>query len=437
MTARPRRELSASASRFVASKVRAKAPDQSWQTRAWQMYRAVPEVRFAASWTGNAMGGARLIAARRSDDGTVEAAPPDHRASEIVAQIAGGPDGQKALLEAFGKHLTVAGEGWILVRPNSQVRSPNAPVSGQVWNTLSVSEVRVKSGKLTAEVDGVDIAVPEGDAETVDANSPVAIRVWEPDPERAINADSPVRSALDLLEELQLLNAAVKAVARSRLTGRGILLIPKGARFPGDDDLLDVLMTVAETAISDPDSAAATVPIILEVPAESIPDIKLVTFESAFDDLALRLRDEAVRRFAVGLEKPAEILLGMGDVNHWGVWALTSEAIRLAIEPKLGTVAHALTQQWVRPLLESENVPDWDRWMVHYDTAPLRVRTNRAETALQVHDRGALSDEALRRQTGFDEDDAPATPKQPPAGDGAEQTGDRLPVAGSEAIPDA
>ena len=133
---------------------------------------------------------------------------------------------------------------------------------------------------------------------------------------------------------------------------------------------------------------------MLEVPAETIADFKLITFESDFDELAIKLREEAVSRFATGLEIPAEILLGIGDVNHWGQWALTSEAIRLGIEPKLATVAYALTQQWLRPILESENVEDWHRWLVWYDTAPLRVRTNRSETALQAYDRGVISAEA-------------------------------------------
>ena len=41
-----------------------------------------------------------------------------------------------------------------------------------------------------------------------------------------------MRSSIDLLEELLLLKSAVKAIARSRLTGRGLLLVPKGTRFP-------------------------------------------------------------------------------------------------------------------------------------------------------------------------------------------------------------
>lgn len=418
---RARGTLTASATRYVERKTRGKnaTVDQGWQSTAWRMYKSVPEVRFAANYVGNAMSGAVLYAGRRADDGTIEPAPLTHRAAEIVAQIAGGPDGQSKLLGSFGRHLSVPGEGWIVVRPNSEVLSPDAPEDGHDWRVLSTREVRQGSNRLTVEIDGEDVEIPAGDAEAMDPDGPVAIRVWEPDPERSIEADSPVRSALDLLEELQLLNAAVKAIARSRLIGRGVLLIPKGTRFPtsstangdAEDDVIEIFMQVAETAIRDPESAAATVPIVLEVPADSIPDFKHLTFESNFDELALKLREEAVRRFAIGLDIPAEILLGLGDSNHWSAWALTSEAIRMGIEPKLATVAYALTQQWLRPLLQAERVEDWHRWLVWYDTAPLRVRTNRAETALKAHEAGVISDAALRRETGFEESDAP-TPEE-------------------------
>lgn len=410
MTARP--EIVAAASRYTQRKLRPRAVDQSWQTTAWSFYKSTPEVRFAARWTANAMSGALLYAGYRNDKGEIERAPAGHRATEIVAQIAGGPDGQAQLLGRFGPHLTVAGEGWIVVRP---ILDKDRTALGEDWRVLSVREVQQQSSKLVAQIDGFPVEIP-GDPENgaPDPNSPVAIRVWDEHPENHQEADSPVRSSLGLLEEMQLLNAAVKAIARSRLTGRGIILVPKGTRFPGtpvqgdaEDDLIDVFMTVAETAYKEPESAAATVPIILEVPAEMIGDIKRLTFESDFDSLAKELREECIRRFATGLEMPAEILLGMGNVNHWGVWQLSQEAIRLAIEPRLGIVTHALTTQWVRPILEAEGHADWNRWLCWYDTSPLRVRTNRSETALKVYELGGISAKALRRETGFDDADAP------------------------------
>ncbi|MFI2434651.1 hypothetical protein [Streptomyces sp. NPDC018693] len=418
-----RPDIAAAASRYIDRKTirgtRNATASDGRQGLAWQMYHATPEVRFAATYMANGMSGATLYAGRRADDGTIEPAPDNHRASEIVQQIAGGPDGQSKLLGAFGKHLTVPGEGWIIVRPNSDILNPLAPEDGHDWRVLSTKEVRQQSGKLTVAIDGEDVEIPAGDPENLDPDAPVAIRVWEPDPEDSMLADSPVLSSLELLEELRLLNAAVKAIARSRLTGRGILLVPKGVRFPtrpgqgeAEDDLIEVLMMIAETAIREPESAAATVPIVLEVPADSISDFKLLTFESNFDELAIRLREEAIKRFATGLEIPAELLLGLQDTNHWGAWMLSSEAIRMGIEPKLATVSYALTQQWLRPLLQAENVEDWHRWLVWYDTAGLRVRTNRSETALQAYDRKVISAKALRRETGFEESDAPGADEE-------------------------
>ncbi|MEZ3180790.1 hypothetical protein KYY02_19480 [Streptomyces pimonensis] len=446
------RQLTAAAARYTAKRTGSsqKKPDTSWQSEAWSFFDKVPEVRFAGTWVGNAMGGATLFAGRRAPDGTVERLPDDHPAAEIVQQIAGGPDGQSTLLSDFGPHLTVAGEGWIVIRPITE--GEGRSVTGYDWRVLSTGEVSQQSGKLIVEIDGEPVNVPPYNPDAdYDHTAPIAIRVWKPHPARRIEADSPVRSSLQLLEELQLLNAAVAAIARSRLTGRGVLLIPKGTRFPtapgatsdAEDDVIDIFMEVAATAIREPDSAAATVPIVLEVPAEAIGSIKWLQFESDFDDLALRLREEAIRRFANGLEVPAEILLGLGDANHWSAWALTAEAIRLGVEPRLAIIAHALTTQWLRPLLEDRGVDDVDELLVWYDTSTLRVQANRAQTALEAFNAGLISATAARRETGFDETDAPAAStaeRNPGDSDPPEDTSTddetSLPVSETTSIPD-
>jgi hypothetical protein len=407
----PRRVITAAASRYTSRKLKSgqqqKTTDTGWQDRAWAHYDSTPEVRFAAQWISGAMSAATLYAGRLADDGKTIEHVTTGRAAEIVAAIAGGPEGQSQLLGRMGPHLVVPGEGWLVIRPRTDGKD------GMEWHVLSVQEVRKQGQKLIAEIDGEDVEVPPADPDgPADDKAPVAIRVWQPHPRRYLEADSPVRASLGVLEELQLLNAAVSAIARSRLTGRGVLLVPKGTRFPStpvqgdaEDDLIEVFMEVAETAIREPMSASATVPIILEVPAEHIAAIKHLTFESDFDELAIKLRDEQIRRWAAGMDVPAEVLLGMGGINHWGAWQLKEEAIALGVQPRLDTVAHAFTTQWLRPLLDGE--PDADRYVVATDTSALRVRGNRSQTALEVFKVGGIGGAARRRETGFTEDDAP------------------------------
>src|SRR5690606_7635426 len=112
----------------------------------WAYWDQVPEMRYGARWIGNAMSKARLVAGVRGPDGTIDPLPDTHRAAELVATIGGGPAGQAEMLKAFGPHLVVAGEGWIVIRPGE----------GDVpdWRVLSVLEISQSGRGLEAELDG-------------------------------------------------------------------------------------------------------------------------------------------------------------------------------------------------------------------------------------------------------------------------------------------
>lgn len=409
------------------------------QTLAWDLYETVPEVGAYADWVSGAMSGATLFAGKRMPDGTVEKAPDNSRATELVRSIAGGMDGQSEMLGAFGTNLAVAGEGWLIIVPDPEAET----FADDKWHVLSVDEVKPQRGKIKATIENEEVDIPEYDPDVPqDASAPVAIRVWKSSPRRHWVATSPVIRSITVLEELRLLNAAVAAIARSRITGRGVLLVPAGTRFPGpqnqtgaDDSLLDTFIEVASTAIREPESAAATVPIVLEVPGDLINGVKWLQFTSDFDALALQLRDEAIRRFATGADVPAEVLLGLGDTNHWGAWALTAEALRMGAEPKLGLVCHALTDEWLRPLLEAENDPDAADMMVWFDTSGLRSSSNKGASALEAFKEGLISDEAARRELGFTDADAPdeaetVEDETPPASEGND-----LPVDNTQTPP--
>lgn len=401
---------------------------------AWDMWETVPEVGAFADWVSNAMSGAVLFAGYRGPDGEILPAPENSRAAELVASIAGGPEGQGLLLGDSGTQLCVTGDLWLVIIPAEG--SDN--LVDDRWLVLSTEEVSVQRGKLKATIDGEEIEIPEFDPDApFDASVPAYMRIWKASPRRHDQSTSPVIRSLVILEELRLLNAAVAAIAKSRITGRGILLVPAGTRFPtqpgqdgADDSLLDTFIEVASTAIREPDSAAATVPIVLEVPGDLISGVKWLQFTSEFDAMALQLRDEAVRRFAAGADIPAEILLGLGDTNHWGAWALTAEALRLGVEPRLALMCQSLTNEWLQPILEAEGDASAAEWLVWYDTSSLRSSSNKGASALEAFDKGLISAEAARRELGFTEADAPG------AASDEQQTSDNAPEGGTLPVSD-
>lgn len=405
--------ITAAASRIISGKNgRAVTGNNGTASLAWDFYDSVPEVGTYADWCSNAMSGARLFAGKMGPDGEILPGADSDRASQLVASIAGGPAGQSVFLGDSGTQLAVAGDQWVVIIPDTT----SDDLASDRWVVLSTEEVKVQRGKLTATIDGEELDIPEysPDAENQDPNAPVYFRIWKPSPRRHHLATSPVIRSLVVLEELRLLNAAVAAIARSRITGRGILLVPAGTRFPvqpgqdqAEDSLLDTFIEVASTAIREPESAAATVPIVLELPGDLISDVKWLQFTSEFDAMALQLRDEAIRRFATGADVPAEVLLGLGDASHWGAWAITAEALRMGAEPKLGLVCSGLTTEWLRPILNAEKAADADEWMVWYDTSGLRSSSNKGASALEAYRLGLVSGSAARRELGFTEADAP------------------------------
>lgn len=404
--------ITAAAQKWVASTFtrQARPANQSWQDIAWGYWEDTPEVRFAGAWVGNTMSRCRLIAGRRAPDGTVEVIDdPNHPAHQIVAQIGGGVAGQAQMLREFGPHLVVAGEAWVVVHQER-------------WFLVSTKEANVQGKRLTVTLDGKAVEVPLVDDEAPDhvasPDDTLAIRVYEPHPAKHMEADSPIRSSFALLDELRLLNAAVAAIAKSRLSGRGLVFVPQGTKFPtapGDDgaadDFVETLLQVAQTAYQNPDSAAAAVPIILEIPmGEGNATPERMTFESEFDTLAVTLREETIRRFATTIDTPAEVLLGSGGINHWSLWATDESALRLAVEPKLVTICSAFTDYLLHPaLIEDGTIPadEVEDYLVWFDSTGARVRTNRSETAFQMYDRNEINGDALRRTTDFGDDDAP------------------------------
>lgn len=288
------------------------------------------------------------------------------------------------------------------------------------WRYLSVKECRVNPSEKK-----VTITLNEGDSDKgkIEASPDdlFMIRVWRPDPFEWWQADSPTRSSLPVLRELVGLTMHVSAQIDSRLTGAGVFLIPQeasdavkaslpnAAQDGQTDPLVQSLMAVMMAAYGDRSSASAMVPIMPVVPGETIEKFKYFTFNSPLDTEARPLREEAIRRLALGQDCPPELLLGVGNMNHWGAWLVQEDTVTTHIEPPAALICDAWTTQYLWPVLTDQGMSEEEahQYVVWYSVDHMISRPNNFADAKEIHAAGALSDASLRRAGGFDDEDAP------------------------------
>lgn len=423
----PLNSLQAAAKRITGRRLRPTTIEK-WQDEAWAMFDEVGELRFVAGSRANAVSRARLFAARIPDqDEHPEPVDPDEStgtrlAADTVRALGGGTMNRGDMLHRLAVHLFVAGESLIVGIPphvlDDTVEPDDTPIglAGLTWRALSTREAQITGERLNLVLDD------DQSRREVDLDDAVVVRVWRPHPNRWWLADSPVKSNLPVLRELIGLTKHVGASIDSRLAGAGLLILPQSVEVVGaaveDGDspeggpssFVDALIETMTVPIRDRDSAAAVVPLVAKVPDDVARDIdqgNLIRFSTPFDDRAKDLRDEAIRRLALGLDAPPEVLLGMGSLNHWGAWLVEEQTVRLYDAPVLALIADALTTDYLWPVLEEAGVEDARDFVVWFDLSDVTLRPNRHSEATDLYDRSELSGEALRREAGFDDSDAP------------------------------
>jgi hypothetical protein len=221
----------------------------------------------------------------------------------------------------------------------------------------------------------------------------------------------------------------VSAQVDSRLAGAGMLLVPASAASAvrqqanvndageDSDPLTDALMESMITPIRDRASASAIVPLVVTVPDESIAAFKHMTFAGPLSAISKDLREEAIRRLALGLDAPPEVLLGTAAQNHWGAWLVREDVVSTHLEPPLAILCDALTTQYLQPVLVGGGMtPEQARkFVVWYDVSHLVSRPNRFADAMSLYKEGAISSASLRAAGGFGDDDAPPKLASPSA----------------------
>jgi hypothetical protein len=410
----PSTSLVASAVRYSGKAARVYRPSTEWQKEAYRHYGICGEARFAAQFFANSLSRAVLFPAEERDGKMVrlDTGPAYDNLRRIF-----GPDTSAQMLAAIGLHLSIGGECYVVGREH---RVPDFDTDtesvGEVWEVVSALEMRVTGDEWS-------IDYGNGRPPVILTDDDVVIRIWRQHPERRIEADSPFRSLLPVLNEIEWLTRHIFAQTQSRLAGAGILFLPQGMTFPAPvdqngeavttaneaDGFMQVLADVMVSTNGDPSNPASLVPIVVTAPDEAIDKARLMHFWSELDGKALEMRAAAVHRFALGMDLPPEQVEGMSSnpgsgggtstgVSHWGAWQVDESTIKLHIEPTLELVVAAITVGFLRPATDGDEV-------VRYDTTSLRIRPDRSKQALEMWDRGLLSAAVVVRETGFEPED--------------------------------
>lgn len=403
---------------------------QSWQEQLWEYFETIGEFEAAVAWKANSLSRVRLLAAELSSSGEEPEPLTEGPAAEIMERFAGGTGGQAQLMREMVIHLSVPGEGWL-------VGEAGDPKQGAVegeerWFVASADELRVATKGGTFE-----LQTGEGrdDWRPLASNSMV-VRVWQPHPRKGYRATSHARHAIGAMLELDLINKRILAEITSRLASNGILLydkerlsfgntqntpVPDDAEKP--DPLAENLVAVASRGIQDAMSPEAVIPIPIgyslgEGLAGVDPKLLMqhIKFGESLDPKLLEQRNSAIKRLATNLDIPADVLLGLGDMNHWSAWNVEESGIKIHIAPTAELISYSLTTGYLRPMLQSQSAPlvgpKGNPIVVWYDPSEITVRPDRSQGTKDAYDRLEVPGRVLRRELGLSEEADAPTPEE-------------------------
>lgn len=373
----------------------------SWQREVWDFFDELGEFRYAVTWLAGMTSRMRLRAARQVPDQDEPTFLDDGIAAELVEDLAGGVGGQAELLNGLAVQLLVPGEGYLV----GETRDGD-----EDWKVKSIDEMRVQSDRWqTVDEKSTTTRIKWRDL----ADDSLVVRVHRPHPRFHHVADSPARAARSIMRELELVNRHIQAQYLSRLASAGLFVMADEVSFPVREEFQDAadpfmreMIETAAQAIKTPGTAASVLPIMMRVPAEYIEKFKLFDFTLKIDDRIIEKRESATKRLATELDVPAEILLGLGTINHWGQFAIEEQAVKAHIVPTSELIVHSLTTGYLHPRLRALG-EDVDGLVVWYDLSEITIRPDRSVNAVQAYDRFELSGRAMRREVGFDEADTP------------------------------
>lgn len=393
-----------------------------WQEQAWNLFDEVGELRYYVGWRSSSASRVRLIASAIDKETGLPTGgiDPDDttglRVAEVVKMIAGGALGQAQLLKRVVEHLSVPGETWIAILFRDGQEIP-------VWLSLTPEEITASESKTLIEL-------PDGTKHEFREGLDSMFRVWNPRPRRAKEPDSPVRSNLDSLKEIVRTTKTISNASKSRLIGNGVVFVPSEMSMPSTQapvarpagtpsptivpppiigspavtELQELLFQVAQTAYDDEDSMAALIPMFASAPGEVVKNVTHLKFDNQVTEVAIKTRNDAIARLAMGLDISPERLLGIGsNSNHWSAWQIGDEDVRLHILPPIELVCQAITSEVLSIVLPRMGI-DPTQYVVWHDASQLTVDPDKTDEARFAFEQGTITAEAMVTMLGLADD---------------------------------
>lgn len=413
-----------------------------WQREASYWLRTLGEVSYACTWFGSALArmdwgvarGPKRAPVRSATTGEVvpELNPQMVAAAERhMADLLGRQGTQADWSWSLGTSLASCAEGWMVGywanSRNEPVPETDQSAEAQVWE--SVGPLNISRGEAKGPGDGQrpwQVRRSEnGEFEKLPSDA-VAVRIWRGDPDYPDDAFGPMRALGDVCSDLQATARAIRASTLSRVPA-GILLIPAEAlAMPltraalamatttgGDqrpvDPVVKELVAGMVTPGRDPGSASILVPTVITTKGDVIDKWRHLKMGREVDPKSLERETALLRRFAQGMDVPAEVILGLAALNHWTAWLVTEAAFKNHLEPTMLLVGDGLTVGYLWPALRADGFApaEFRQLRAAGDPADVIEHPDPALAANDAFDRGAISWPAYRRARGFEEDDAP------------------------------
>lgn len=399
---------------------------REWQSQVWPIYRVLPEIRYPANYTGNALSRFTMRPGWRDPESpTADPTIPERNnrpaiigaAEDILAMLEGPNGGPSEIQRRFGITQSVSGDGWLV----------GVDRAGESeWAFLSNNEVQFAEWGMGDQRRERAFRNATGDEdwkreENLLPDDAYLHRFWTAHPEFSEQADSPLEALRADAQRLIDLNDAISARIISRLATAGILFLPNSLTMPimpdmGDDKRAEMdpimasIFTLMTTAIQERGTAASVIPILLRGPDELGDKIRHITLDDVISDTEMRLREELRSNITHGQDLPVEVQTEMGGSNHWNTWQITDSTLANHLQPKADGYADSLTRVYLRPMLRSLEMFDESEIrnvVVIADGSNVATRPNGAEDTRQLHDRITISDRTLRNAAGAEDADAP------------------------------